>query len=209
MRLERSIPGPSISEITGAEWSSDHESGDESDSESDYPEYDILGDSDSGESENGDGGSSEDDSEEEEESDGEEAATKGKGPRPHRRGHGHPRADPLPVKSAWKPVTDEDPGEGVEPPAFDPNGDGSHGPTFSLTAEQLQDPCQIFDRLFPVSLRKTIAGQTNLYRAQQAVKGSITLVDTITNYNSKHIDKYVAVLITRLPYRFVKHQAST
>ena len=88
----------------------------------------------------------------------------------------------MSAKWSWKDATgEEEEGEdAAEPPTYDRAGEGSHGPTFSLKAEELQDPSIIFDKPFSVSLRKTIVLQTNLYRSQQAAQGSTTLVDAIT-----------------------------
>lgn len=70
------------------------------------------------------------------------------------------------------------------PPEFVPDPQAPHGPTFSLTADELEHPSctvKIFDRLFPPDLRDEIAEQTNLYIAQQVIaklavrpKGCIT-----------------------------------
>ena len=81
------------------------------------------------------------------------------------------------------------------PPTDDPEGAGVHGPTFTLSEEELQDPRNIVDRLFPESLRRNNTLQTNLNRAQEAAHDIHRKLDDTTTYHVAHTNKLIAVLI--------------
>jgi hypothetical protein len=100
----------------------------------------------------------------------------------------------------WREVNKDTDESAHEPPVYDPDNLPLHGPTFNLTADELKDPRNIFNKLFPEALRQGIANQTNLYAQQQVAVGLLPPLQrdgsgTWCSYTLADINKYVAALI--------------